>query len=270
MVEQKGGGPETLGVDPVALAGYGHDLVAAANDIPSAPEPFVTAGLDDISQKIMDSQATIEGPILSGLPKIKGEATDTGHKVENAAQTYLRVDEELARAIRALVSGQLEQAASGAEGVDSGSGGGSGSPSAAGTPSAQQPAASSSTPSSGAPSAAASASSSGGDVSQMMSTPMQMAGQAAQIPSQAAGMVGALPQAAMQGLQQVSQLASGLGEGEGDPVEAGNGAGSDESGSRAVEPSHDEATAGPGAPGERAPVGHGETSQSGVTKNVKS
>jgi hypothetical protein len=49
---------------------------------------------------------------------------------------------------------------------------------------------------------------------QLMSMPMQMAGQAAQIPMQAMGALSSLPQGIMQGVQQVGQLAGGMGGGE--------------------------------------------------------
>lgn len=54
-----------------------------------------------------------------------------------------------------------------------------------------------------------------GQLSQMMSMPMQMASQAAQLPMQAMSAVASAPQAVMQGVQQISQMAGGMGKSDG-------------------------------------------------------
>lgn len=54
-----------------------------------------------------------------------------------------------------------------------------------------------------------------GQMSQLMSMPMQMAGQAVQMPMQAMDALASLPQSVMQGVQQVSQMAGGLGGADG-------------------------------------------------------
>jgi hypothetical protein len=224
---------ETLRVDPEALAGHGRALVSAAEDIPPAPEPFVTTGQDAISQAIMGMQATIEGPILTGLPEIKTAATATGKKVEDAAQTYLRVDAEIAQTIESVLAGE---AGHGATGAEPGAGAAPSVAAQSNTPVTQTAASASSSTGSGT-------GASGGDMSQLMSMPMQMAGQAAQIPSQAAGMLGALPGAAMQGAQQVAQQLAGAGgedETKAQPDELAGADGPLEAGDRApVEPGLD-------------------------------
>ncbi len=58
--------PETLGVDPVSLSGFGNEMLAAAGDIPLAPPPFTSAGMDPITMKIMESAAVHRGPNPDG------------------------------------------------------------------------------------------------------------------------------------------------------------------------------------------------------------
>ena len=90
--------PETLGVDPVSLSGFGNEMLAAAADIPLAPPPFTSAGADPITMKIMESVPFIEAPIQTGLPEIKAEATKTASNIVDAAARYLQTDEQLAKA----------------------------------------------------------------------------------------------------------------------------------------------------------------------------
>jgi hypothetical protein len=186
--------PETLGVDPVSLSGFGNEMLSAAGDIPLAPPPFTTAGADPISLKIMSALPGIETPIQTGLPEIKAEATKTASDIVDAAAKYLQTDEQLAKA--------YENQQFDGQGGPSGGGGASGG----GVPGAGAAAG-------GAGAGAQAAGGAGGmdQMGQLMSMPMQMAGQAAQLPMQAMGALGSIPQGVMQGVQQVSQMAGGLG-----------------------------------------------------------
>ena len=192
MGDGNGSGLETLGVDPDELARYGGELVAAAGDIPAAPASFTTSGTDAISMKIMSSLPFVEAPILTGLPEVKGAATDTATKIVDAAAKYAQTDEQLAK----LYEQYQFETAGGAPG-----GGAPGG-----------------VPGSGAPGSAASPAASPAGGMDQMGQMMGMAGQAAQLPMQAMGMVAAVPQGIMQGvssaMQQVSQLAGGIGGGD--------------------------------------------------------
>lgn len=229
--------PETLGVDPVSLSGFGNEMLSAAGDIPLAPPPFTTAGTDPISLKIMSALPGIETPIQTGLPEIKAEATKTASDIVDAAAKYLQTDEQLAKAYEAH---QFD-----GQGGPSGGGAGGGGASGSGIAGAAAP---------GAVAAGAGAQAAGGaggmdQMGQLMSMPMQMAGQAAQVPMQAMGALGSIPQGIMQGVQQVGQMAGGLGGADPAP---------DESSTRPEDPSASES----GQPGaasaradeERAPV----------------
>ncbi|WP_319452979.1 MULTISPECIES: hypothetical protein [unclassified Mycobacterium] len=195
--------PETLGVDPVSLSGFGNEMLSAAGDIPLAPPPFTTAGADPISLKIMSALPGIETPIQTGLPEIKAEATKTASDIVDAAAKYLQTDEQLAKA--------YENQQFDGQGGSPGGGGASGG----GVPGAGAPGA-------GAAAGAQAAGGAGGmdQMGQLMSMPMQMAGQAAQIPMQAMGALGSIPQGVMQGVQQVSQMAGGLGGEDSSPGES--------------------------------------------------
>lgn len=233
--------PEPFGVDDGALRGFGADLVIAASDIPAAPAGFTVTGADAISQRISGLLPTIEGPILSGLPQVKEEATVTANGIVESAEAYQRTDEEIAARIRELLGlvdpseRESGPGGRGAPGGVSGSGaGGSGNPGAAGAEAA---------------SGASGASSAGDPMSQMgqlMGMPMQIASQAAQIPMQALGALAAVPGAIMQGVQQVSQMTGTMG----DPEEVADAV---EEAKPAEEPQRDEAV--PERPeAERAPV----------------
>lgn len=231
---------EPLGVDAGALRGYGMDLLTAAGDIPAAPAPFAVTGADAISQKISSLLPSIEGPILDGLPQVKAEAQATAERVVSAADTYQRVDEELAGKVRengfgepgceAAAGGGEPGSATGAEGVSgsgaagSGMGGAGGSGAGGADPMSQ--------------------------MGQMMGVPMQIASQAAQIPMQALGALAAVPQAIVQGMQQVSQLAGGLG-GESDAEKDEESSPEED---RAEEPKPEKAAAAERTGAERAPV----------------
>ena len=191
--------PETLGVDPVSLSGFGNEMLAAAGDIPLAPPPFTSAGMDPITMKIMETLPFIEAPIQTGLPEIKAEATKTASNIVDAAARYLQTDEQLAKAYE---SQQFDN-----------QGGSPGGGSPAGSPGAGVPGAGAPSVGMAAGAAQSAAGQSGGidQLGQLMSMPMQLAGQVAQVPMQAMGVLASIPQAVMQGVQQVSQLAGGIG-----------------------------------------------------------
>lgn len=237
--------PETLGVDPVSLSGFGSEMLAAAGDIPLAPPPFTSAGTDPITMKIMDSLPFIEAPIQTGLPEIKAEAVKTASNLVDAAARYLQTDEQLAKAYE---SQQFDN-----QGGSPGGGSPAGSTDA-GAPRTGVPGAGMAD---GAAQSAAGQPGGMDQLGQLMSMPMQLAGQVAQVPMQAMGMLASIPQAVMQGVQQVSQLAGGFGgDSSLDEFDKSDEHKRDESPTRTEEPSKSESGrhAAPGRPHERAPV----------------
>jgi hypothetical protein len=192
--------PGELRVDPVPLANGGEGLLGAAGDIPLPPVPFTAMGGDALSTILNARTQAIEAPLIAGMPVTKAEALRTAQNVLAAAGIYERVDQQLAD--------DILKALFGIEGADAaGAGGAAGAAGSAASAAGTAPAAA-------AP--AAGAAQEAGQPGQMMGMPMQMASQAAQIPMQMAGMAAAIPQAIMQGvqsgLQQVSQMAGGMGE----------------------------------------------------------
>jgi ESX secretion-associated protein EspJ len=174
-----GGIGDHLRVDTELLGRLGSDLQASAGDLPTAPPPFVVSGEDPISLAIAGRLPGIEGPIQEALPQLKAEATKTASNIVTAAGMYQNTDEQFAANYE---KHQFDQAsATGAGGGGSGDGGGD----------------------------------SMGQMSQLMSMPMQMASQAAQIPMQAMSAVTSLPQTVMQGVQQIGQMTGGMGKSDG-------------------------------------------------------
>jgi hypothetical protein len=88
--------PPPLKVDPEQLAKLGHQLLAAASDLPDPPPPFAVTGADAISAAIAERLPSIEGPIRDALPRLKDEAMTTAANVIAAAQRYSITDEQLA------------------------------------------------------------------------------------------------------------------------------------------------------------------------------
>jgi ESX secretion-associated protein EspJ len=164
-----------LKVDPELLRKYGGQLLNAAGDLPDAPPPFTVSGTDAISQAIADKLPSVEGPIQSALPQLKDEASNTASNVVTAAGRYSSTDAQLAADYE---KHQFDSAA--------GTGGGG---SGAGPEGMSQT----------------------GQMGQMTSMPMQMAGQAAQMPMQAMSAVAQVPQGTLQGVQQIGQTAGGMG-----------------------------------------------------------
>jgi hypothetical protein len=192
---------ETLRIDTGLVLEAGGRLQAVAGAIPPPPPSFSPPGADALSMAIAGKVAEVVDPVVAQLPLTKEAMQKYAQNVVDAANTYDRVDRQIAEEI--LERLQELDAAKAAGGTGGGSPGGStgtsGSTRAAST--AAQTGASSTVPTAAQP---------GGDMSQMTQMPMQMAQQVAQAPAQMAGMVGAVPGAMMQGVQgavqQVSQL----------------------------------------------------------------
>lgn len=207
-----------LRVDTAALSAGGQGLQSAANNIPAPPAPFTAGGGDALSTILNSRTQAIEAPLIEGLPTTKQEALRTAENVVNAASTYERTDQEIADRIRRQLDG-LEAPSD----TPGGGGSGAGAPSATG---AGAPGAGGGAPGAvdgvggGAAQAAAPAAGGAqqaGQLQQMMGMPMQMAQQVGQMPMQMAGMAGSLPQSVMQGVQQATQMAGGMGDKNGEP-----------------------------------------------------
>ncbi len=205
--------PETLGVDTEMLSRFGSELVTVASQIPQMPSPLTLSGGDAISAAIMARMPELETPIQTGLAEVKAAATKTANNIVAAAERYAQTDEQLARAIEA--AGEPTAGGGAVDGAGSGAAGHVQSVAATGA--------------GGAAGSTGSPAGSMGQVGSMMSTPMQMAGQVAQMPMQAMGMAASVPQSAMQGVQQVSQMAGGLGDDRGDSAGQGDAQRRDES-----------------------------------------
>src|SRR4051812_36370010 len=126
--------PEPLGVDGPSLAGFGNELIASAGEIPLAPAPFTVAGGDAISMKITSLLPSIEGPIQTGLPELKMTAAETAGKIVAAAAKYDQTDEQLARAIEALLASEGGAPGGPGGGAPGGAGAPGGVPGSAGAP----------------------------------------------------------------------------------------------------------------------------------------
>ncbi|MGU3654035.1 hypothetical protein [Mycolicibacterium sp. A43C] len=183
-----------LKVDAELLNAAGERLLAAAQSLPDAPEPFTPSlGSDALSQALSADIPKAEGPIIEGLPPLKTAATGTAESVIEAARRYGQGDAHL--------KSKIEEAITPSAGAAGSGGGAAGGAAAAGAAGAAVPA-------SAAGAAGASGASGAGGMGQMggmLGMPMQMAQQAAQIPQQVGGMVASLPQSAMQGAQQVGE-----------------------------------------------------------------
>jgi hypothetical protein len=182
-----GGDGQVLKVDPELLQQLGESLRTAAGSLPAAPAPFVVTGTDPLSVAIAEKLPTIEGDIQTALPQVKTDATATASNIVAAAGKYQGADAQLAANYQQHQFDQAGAAGAGAGAAGAGAGG-------------------------------------AGAMSQMMSMPMQMAGQAAQLPMQAMGAVTSVPQTVMQGVQQIGQMAGGLGKSDSASEVASHGA----------------------------------------------
>ncbi|TQK31510.1 hypothetical protein [Arthrobacter sp. SLBN-53] len=183
-----------LKVDAELLNAAGERLLAAAQSLPDAPEPFTPSfGSDALSQALAADIPKAEGPIIEGLPPLKTAATGTAESVIEAARRYGQGDAHL--------KSKIEEAITPSAGAAGAGGGAAGGAAASGSAGAAVPASAA-----GAAGAAGASGAGGmGQVGGMLGMPMQMAQQAAQIPQQVGGMVASLPQSAMQGAQQVGE-----------------------------------------------------------------
>ncbi|MET0473606.1 MAG: type VII secretion target [Mycobacterium sp.] len=175
-----------LKVDAEKLREIANVMRTAAEGIPEPPAAYTASGADPISQAIADKVPGIEGVIQESLPQVKIDAMNTASNMVTAAGQYLDTDEQLA----ANYEKQQFDAAGG-------TGSGVGSETGTGTVGVQ--------------SASSASSDSLGQMSQLMSMPMQVASQAAQIPTQMMSAAAAVPQGIMQGVQQIGQMAGGFG-----------------------------------------------------------
>ncbi|MFI2837685.1 MULTISPECIES: hypothetical protein [Mycolicibacterium] len=184
-----------LKVDAELLNAAGERLLAAAQSLPDAPEPFTPSlGSDALSQALAADIPKAEAPIIEGLPPLKTAATGTAESVIEAARRYGQGDAHL----KSKIEEAITPSAAGAPGAGGGAAGGAAAAGAAGA----------AVPASAAGAAGAAGASGAGGMGQMggmLGMPMQMAQQAAQIPQQVGGMVASLPQSAMQGAQQVGE-----------------------------------------------------------------
>ena len=182
-----------LKVDAELLNAAGERLLAAAQSLPDAPEPFTASfGSDALSQALSADIPKAEAPIIEGLPPLKTAATGTAESVIEAARRYGQGDAHL--------KSKIEEAFTPSAGAPGSGGGAAGGAAAAGGAGAAVPAAA------GAAGAAGASGAGGmGQMGGMLGMPMQMAQQAAQIPQQVGGMAASLPQSAMQGAQQVGE-----------------------------------------------------------------
>lgn len=181
-----------LKVDAELLNAAGERLLAAAQSLPDAPEPFTPSlGSDALSQALAADIPKAEAPIIEGLPPLKTAATGTAESVIEAARRYGQGDAHL----KSKIEEAITPSAAGAPGAGGGAAGGVVGAGAA-------------VPASAAGAVGAAGASGAGGMGQMggmLGMPMQMAQQAAQIPQQVGGMVASLPQSAMQGAQQVGE-----------------------------------------------------------------
>ena len=179
-----------LKVDAELLNAAGERLLAAAQSLPDAPEPFTPSlGSDALSQALAADIPKAEAPIIEGLPPLKTAATGTAESVIEAARRYGQGDAHL----KSKIEEAITPSAAGAPGAGGGAAGGVVGAGAA-------------VPASAAGAVGAAGASGAGGMGQMggmLGMPMQMAQQAAQIPQQVGGMVASLPQSAMQGAQQI-------------------------------------------------------------------
>ena len=85
-----------LKVDAELLNAAGERLLAAAQSLPDAPEPFTASfGSDALSQALSADIPKAEAPIIEGLPPLKTAATGTAESVIEAARRYGQGDAHL-------------------------------------------------------------------------------------------------------------------------------------------------------------------------------
>ena len=171
-----------LRVNPPALTAGASGLESGANAIPEPPAPFTSTGTDALSAILNSLTQAKEAPLITGMPATKAEALATAQKIFQAAGMYEQSDQQIADDVHKALAG-----------LD----GGGGAPGAGGANPAD-------------------AAGQAGQLQQMMGMPMQMAQQAGQMVGQVAQTAGQIPQGITQGvqggMQQVSQLAGGMGQ----------------------------------------------------------
>ncbi|OBF44328.1 hypothetical protein A5719_07630 [Mycolicibacterium peregrinum] len=164
---------EGFNVSPADVRAQGAAMESSADRIPDPPDPFTGPGTDELSLALHEKTQQMEAPFINGLRQTRADAQATARNIQTAADKYEKADQDVAGQVQGVAG---LGGAGGAGG--SGTGGGQGME----------------------------------QLQQMMQMPMQMAQMAAQVPMQMAQMAGQIPQAVMQGVQQFSQMAGGLGQ----------------------------------------------------------
>ncbi|ORW74220.1 hypothetical protein [Mycobacterium saskatchewanense] len=84
---------EPLVVDPSRLEIAGATLRGLV--FPALPAQFAITGTDAVSGAIKDTLPVIEGPVIEGLPAVRGALTRTGSSITAAAGMYAATDQRL-------------------------------------------------------------------------------------------------------------------------------------------------------------------------------
>ena len=107
-----------LKVDAELLNAAGERLLAAAQSLPDAPEPFTPSlGSDSLSQALAADIPKAEGPIIEGLPPLKTAATGTAESVIEAARRYGQGDAHLKSKIEEAITPSAGAAGAGGGGA---------------------------------------------------------------------------------------------------------------------------------------------------------
>jgi hypothetical protein len=88
-----------LRVDAEVVGDAGQALLTAANEIPSAPVPFVPDGKDPVSAAIAAQVQKMVVPGVDARPKVKREATRYAQSVLDTSRAYAATGQETATAI---------------------------------------------------------------------------------------------------------------------------------------------------------------------------
>ena len=107
-----------LKVDAELLNAAGERLLAAAQSLPDAPEPFTPSlGSDALSQALAADIPKAEAPIIEGLPPLKTAATGTAESVIEAARRYGQGDAHLKSKIEEAITPSAGAAGAGGGGA---------------------------------------------------------------------------------------------------------------------------------------------------------
>lgn len=88
--------PPPLSVDPEQLGMAGGQLLSSAEQLPTAPPPFVLpVGRDPLSMAIHGQIPAVETPVATQLPQVQAQSTKTARNVVGAAEAYATTDQQL-------------------------------------------------------------------------------------------------------------------------------------------------------------------------------